>query len=185
MGRYDTGLKYDSGHKYDQLVAAPALTPMNAQDLSTTGPLLQADYDAIIAACDTILTKLGPFAVPLSPEERQSLMKQGPKSMEFVTGIKTLSDQIAPRLTSIVDLPGYTKDTGLCTQAFALNTKITQVAEVISDLLMAVGSDCMVTSLTIYRVLQALRDGTLNDNLRQLGRRFERVARTPAPPPTP
>ncbi len=185
MARFDEGHRYDSSVFFDTPDAGPPPTPMSQQDLSSTGPMPEADYDAIMDAFDIILTKLTPYAVPLSPEERQSLMKQGPKSMEFVTGMKTLSDQLAGRLASIVDLPGYAKDTGLCTQAFALNTKVLHVAEIISDLLMAAGSDCMVTSLTVYRLLQALRDGTLDDNLRQLGRRFERAARLPATPPTP
>lgn len=153
---------------------------MSQQDL-VSATLSQADYDAIMAALDDILDRISPFAIDLSPEERQALMKQGPKSLQFVEGIRTLATQNPDAVPSVVDMAEFNKDAALCAQLYAINTKATTVAEKLSDTLMATGSDCMTASLTIYRVLRALRLAGLDANLTDLGRRFERIARSQTP----
>ncbi len=185
MARYDSGIRYDSGARYDE--PEPQRTPpprhMSTQNL-ISGILSQADYDAIMAAFDTIITKLEPVAVDLSPEERQSLVKQGPKSMEFVNGIHTLAVQNPSAVPANIDMAEFTRDHTLCGQLATIDTKVTRVREIVGDSFMAVGSDCMNVALTNYRVMNAQRLGALDDNLRHLGRRFERVSRTlPAPTP--
>lgn len=181
MARYGFA-RYNSHARYDESAGPPSKL-MN-QNL-VQGTLTQADFDAVMAAFDTILTKL-PFAVELSPEERQALPKQGPKSLEFVTGMKTLANQNLSAVPSVVPLTEFNGDVTLCGQMFQLSLKGRQVFERISDTLMACGSDCFVAALLLYKVFRALGLPGLDANLDNLGRRFSRAGggSEPEPPPT-
>ena len=127
-----------------------------------------------MAAFDTIESKL-PFVKDLTPAERRSLVKMGPDSLSFVTGIQSLAAQNASSVPASVDLAEYNRDVALSQQMYQINQRIQGLAEKSSDTTMAVGSDSMVTSLIVYAVFQALgKAGALNINVAELGRRFRR-----------
>ena len=136
--------------------------------------LTPEDFNAIMAAFDLIESKL-PFIKDLTPDERRSLVKMGPDSLSFVTGVQSLAAQNTSSVPASVDLTEYNRDVALSQQMYQINQRIQALAEKSSDTTMAVGSDSMVTSLILYAVFQALgKAGALNINVAELGRRFRK-----------
>lgn len=162
---------------------------MPYQNLSATvsPDELQEIKDAIAA----LKAKL-PFLISLTNEERQRLFKMGDKSVAFVLNSRTAAQNNPNIFPSSLDLDEFDRDCQLVLALSEILTLLRQLTEEVDDTLVAVGSEAMSTSLTVYDYFKTAAKKTpglksvvdqLGDRFRGLGPRRARLAST-SPPPT-
>jgi hypothetical protein len=110
----------------------------------------EAAVTAAEAALDAQLQALAPFSTPLTAEDRQSLLKTGPKTFQFLELAYTLAGQ-NPALTSkSFDMAAFTADYQDAHGLLGLENKARQLLEMIADIRMAAGSDAAHYALEFY-----------------------------------
>ncbi|MEH1922050.1 hypothetical protein [Nostoc sp.] len=114
-----------------------------------TGSLSAQDIQEIKAALQKIQQKL-PFLVTLSAEERRKLVKMGDKSLAFVSNSVTAAQSNREILPATFDVEELVQDYQLATALTELLISMQQLTEQVDDTLMAVGSEVMTSSLTVY-----------------------------------
>jgi hypothetical protein len=108
-----------------------------------------SDLNEIKNAIATIQAKM-PFLVNLSIDERRRLYKMGDKRLAFVQNSLTAAKNNRGILPTSFDFDGYVKDCELATSLTDVLTSLLQLTEQVDDTLMAVGSEAMGSSLTVY-----------------------------------
>ncbi|MFH7027714.1 MAG: hypothetical protein ACHBN1_20525 [Heteroscytonema crispum UTEX LB 1556] len=146
-----------------------------------TGTLSPEDIQEIKAALQTIQKKL-PFLVTLSAEERRKLFKMGDKSLAFVNNSITAAQSNRDILPASFDLEEYLRDYQLAASLTELLTGLRQLTEQVDDTLLAVGSEAMSSSLTVYDYVKTAAKKTpgLKTLAEQLGERFKAIRSKPA-----
>lgn len=168
--------------------ANPNHTTTMTQDLASLG-ISEADWTVIDAALTTLEDKLGSKLLDLTTEQRSRLTKMGDKSEAFcrqalITGrlnvVKLPADAAADLTAEETDLADLDK-------LRPRLARLTAITEKTDDTEVALGSDIMVFSLTLYGILKAIGAGAGLDGLKsQMGTRFNRKPKSPPPnPPTP
>ncbi len=145
---------------------------MSYSNISAALP--QADVDAIKAAIVTINSKL-PFLISLTKDERKTLYKMGPKSIDFVQDSLRVAQNNTDIIPASFNTPEFAKDVNLAVPLSELALLIAQLNEKLSDTSMAVGSEAMRTSLEVYDYAKtaAKRKPGLKSVVDELGRRFK------------
>ncbi|BAY75973.1 hypothetical protein NIES25_24220 [Nostoc linckia NIES-25] len=146
-----------------------------------TGSLSAADIQEIRAALATIQAKL-PFLVTLSVEERRKLFKMGDKSLAFVNNSLTAAQTNREILPASFDVEEFVRDYQLAVTLTELLIGLRQLTEQVDDTLMAVGSEAMGSSLTVYDYVKTAAKKTpgLKSIAQQLGDRFKAMKSKPA-----
>jgi hypothetical protein len=121
--------------------------------------MVQADIDAVKGAIATINTKL-PFLITLDADERKSLFKLGPKSVDFVQDASAAAANFSNILPASFDKTEYGKDTALFKILADFKIQIDSLQEKIDNTYMAVGSEAMVASLEVYAYVHTAADRT-------------------------
>lgn len=136
--------------------------------------LSATDLRAIKAALTTIEDKL-PFLVNLTVEERRRLYKMGDRSLAFVSNSLTAAQSNPEILPASFDTDELARDYELATTLADLRLNLRQVTEKIDDTLIAVGSEAMASSLSVYDYVKAAakRQPGLKAVATQLGERFK------------
>ena len=124
------------------------------------------------------------FLVNLTPDQRKTLFKMGPKSVSYVQ----LALQVAKNNPGI--LPGnfnvaeFEKDVTLSADFVEIETVSTPLAEGISDTLMAVGSEAMKQANQVYDLVKvaAKSDSNMSGLAKQLGERYKGQGGKTIPP---
>jgi hypothetical protein len=149
-----------------------------------TGSLSPEDIQQIKAALQTIQKKL-PFLVTLSTEERRKLFKMGDKSLAFVNNSITAAQSNPDILPATFDLQEFVRDYQLATTLTEVLILLHQLSEQVDDTLLAVGSEAMSSSLTVYEYVKTAAKKTpgLKSLAEQLGDRFKAI-RSKAVKPT-
>jgi hypothetical protein len=151
--------------------------------------LTETDLQDIKAALATIEAKL-PFLVHLTVEERRKLFKMGNKSLAFVSNSLTAAQSNPDILPASFDLNEFSSDYQLATSLTEVHLRLQQLTEKVDDTLMAVSSEAMTSSLTVYDYVKTAAKKTpgLKAIADQLGDRFKasrfkapKEAPTPAP----
>ncbi len=152
---------------------------MPYQDISTT--LSEADMQAIKAAIKTIQQNL-PFLITLTVEERRKLFKMGDKSLAFVNNSLSAAQSNQNILPPSFNVEALVQDTQLAASLTEILILLRQLTEQVDDMLMAVGSEAMTSSLTIYDYVKTAAKKTpgLKMLAEQLGDRFK-ASRTQSP----
>ncbi|WYM01520.1 MAG: hypothetical protein ACSI46_20165 [Gloeotrichia echinulata DVL01] len=134
------------------------------------------DIQEIKAALQTIQKKL-PFLVTLSAEERRKLVKMGDKSLAFVNNSVTAAQSNREILPASFDVEEFVRDYQLATSLTEILTSMRQVSEQVDDTLLAVGSEAMTSSLTVYDYVKTAAKKTpgLKTVAEQLGERFKAI----------
>ena len=145
-----------------------------------TGTLSPADIQEIKAALQTVQKKL-PFLVTLSPEERRKLLKMGDKSLAFVKNSVSAAQSNRDILPASFDVEELVRDYELATTLTELLTSMRQLTEQVDDTLLAVGSEAMTSSLTVYDYVKTAAKKTpgLKTVAEQLGERFKAIRNKP------
>ncbi len=99
--------------------------------------LSQTDLDAILAAVETIQSKL-PFLVDLSPDERQSLPKFGDKSLAFVQRTHEITRQDDSFLPRSFDVDAFGRDVALHARLSTIAVALGRLSEHVDDTQMQV-----------------------------------------------
>lgn len=156
---------------------------MPYQDINAT--LSEADLQAIKQAIGTIQQKL-PFLITLSAEERKRLYKMGDKRLAFVQNSLNAAQSNRNILPASFDLEGFTNDYRLASSLTELLMSLRQLTEQVDDTLLAVGSEAMSNSLTVYDYVKTAAKKTpgLKAIAEQLGTLFKAIKTRPAKPPT-
>ncbi|BAZ00952.1 hypothetical protein NIES37_49500 [Tolypothrix tenuis PCC 7101] len=141
-----------------------------------TGSLSPQDIQEIKASLQTIQQKL-PFLITLSNEERRRLLKMGDKSLAFVNNSVTAAQSNRDILPASFDVEELVRDYQLATALTELLTSIRQLNEQVDDTLLAVGSEAMTSSLTVYDYVKTAAKKTpgLKTVAEQLGERFKAI----------
>lgn len=145
-----------------------------------TGTLSAADIQEIKAALQTVQQKL-PFLVTLSTEERRKLVKMGDKSLAFVNNSVTAAQSNREILPASFNVEELVRDYQLASTLTELLTLIKQLNEQVDDTLLAVGSEAMTGSLTVYDYVKTAAKKTpgLKTLADQLGERFKAIKGRP------
>jgi hypothetical protein len=138
------------------------------------------DIQEIKAALQTVQKKL-PFLITLSTEERRKLVKMGDKSLAFVNNSVTAAQSNREILPATFDVEELVRDYQLATALTELLISVQQLAEQVDDTLMAVGSEAMTSSLTVYDYVKTASKKTpgLKTVAEQLGERFKAIKGRP------
>ncbi len=147
--------------------------------------LTAADVQAVSDALATIRTKL-PFLVDLGLQEKRRLLKMGDGSRAFVEKALAVAQSNPQVFPPSFDVAEFARDWALWAQLGPLATQVTQLAELVDDTQIALGSDLMNAAVTAYGFLNQAEAGGLEEVRAELGRRFEKrssaAAATPAAP---
>ena len=148
-----------------------------------TGSLSPEDMQQIKAALQTIQKKL-PFLITLSTEERRKLFKMGDKSLAFVNNSITAAQSNPDILPASFDLEEFVRDYQLAATLTELLIALRQLSEQVDDTLLAVGSEAMSSSLTVYDYVKTAAKKTpgLKSLAEQLGDRFKAIRNKPVKP---
>jgi hypothetical protein len=146
-----------------------------------TATLSEKDIQEIKAALQTIEQKL-PFLITLSVEERRKLFKMGDKSLAFVKNSLTAAQSNRDILPASFDLDEFVRDYQLAATLTELLIGLRQLSEQVDDTLMAVSSEAMTSSLTVYDYVKTAAKKTpgLKTLAEQLGERFKAIKTKPA-----
>lgn len=141
-----------------------------------TGSLSSQDIQAIKVALQTVQEKL-PFLITLSNEERRSLVKMGDKSLAFVNNSITAAQSNRNILPATFDVEELVRDYQLATALTEVLISMRQITEQVDDTLLAVGSEAMSGSLTVYDYVKTAAKKTpgLKTVAEQLGERFKAI----------
>lgn len=151
---------------------------MAYQNIAAT--LSPQDIQEIKAALQTVQKKM-PFLITLSTEERRKLLKMGDKSLAFVNNSVTAAQSNREILPSTFDVEELVRDYQLAIALTELLISVQQLAEQVDDTLMAVGSEAMTSSLTVYDYVKTASKKTpgLKTVAEQLGERFKAIKGRP------
>ena len=143
--------------------------------------LTAADLQDIKTALATIETKL-PFLIHLTTEERRKLFKMGNKSLAFVNNSLTAAQSNPDILPASFDLNEFSSDYQLAATLSEVHLRLQQLTEKVDDTLMAVSSEAMTSSLTVYDYVKTVAKKTpgLKAIADQLSERFK-ASRSKAP----
>ncbi|MFN6562725.1 MAG: hypothetical protein RMY28_023425 [Nostoc sp. ChiSLP01] len=143
-----------------------------------TGSLSPQDIQEIKAALQKVQQKL-PFLVTLSADERRKLVKMGDKSLAFVNNSITAAQSNREILPATFDVDELVRDYQLATALTELLISMQQLTEQVDDTLMAVGSEAMTGSLTVYDYVKTASKKTpgLKTVAEQLGERFKAIGK--------
>ncbi|MBD2499371.1 hypothetical protein [Anabaena azotica] len=146
-----------------------------------TASLSAEDIKEIKAAMATIQAKL-PFLITLSVEERRKLFKMGDKSLAFVNNSLTAAQSNRDILPASFDVEEFVRDYQLAVTLTELLMGLQQLTEQVDDTLLAVGSEAMGSSLTVYDYVKTAAKKTpgLKTLAEQLGERFKAMKSKPA-----
>ncbi|MEH2435807.1 MAG: hypothetical protein V7K25_16415 [Nostoc sp.] len=149
---------------------------MAYQNIAAT--LSPQDIQEIKAALQTVQKKM-PFLITLSTEERRKLVKMGDKSLAFVNNSVTAAQSNREILPATFDVEELVRDYQLATALTELLISMQQLTEQVDDTLMAVGSEAMTSSLTVYDYVKTASKKTpgLKTVAEQLGERFKAIGR--------
>jgi hypothetical protein len=147
---------------------------MAYQNINAT--LSEKDIQEIKAALQIIQQKL-PFLITLSSQERRKLFKMGDKSLAFVNNSLTAAQSNRDILPASFDVEEFVRDYQLANSLTELLLGLRQLTEKVDDTLLAVGSEAMSSSLTVYDYVKTAAKKTpgLKTLAEQLGDRFKAI----------
>jgi len=116
-----------------------------------------------------------PFMINLSPEERKSFRKMGPKSVDYVNDCLLGANQFTTSLSADFPLNEYSKDVTLINKLYPIFVASQTLTEALNDTLLALSSDAMKEADEVYESLKsaAKRDANAKALVQQIALRFK------------
>jgi hypothetical protein len=148
--------------------------------------LTDATVTTILAKIDEIRALL-PFAIGLTPGERQSLPKMRQPSSYFVEDALNSAQQNPNFVPPYLDVAEGRKDLALFRQLTRVLVPMQQLFEAADDTTLAVGSEAYTGMLTYYNsAKRAAKDGVPGADavVNALKVRFAQAASSPSTPPS-
>ena len=113
------------------------------------------DEADIIAAIQTLQTKLLPYLITLTPSERQELPKMGDKTLAFVTKAAEFMAQNPNLVPSYVDVAELDVDLKAVAQLRGFHNQLFEFTKGLDDTMMQAGSEAYTAALFFYRAVRA------------------------------
>lgn len=183
--RYDSGLHYDTpGLRWDGFQP----TTIMPDDNRISAALTPADKAAILAKIAECVALI-PFAVNLTPEEKQSLPSIGVERAGMIDAFLEEMQAHPELIPSYVNLSETIKDIALFRNVTPLFSASSGLCERFSDVLKALGADILGNFLPFYANVREARRRNVpgaDTVYNRLSPFFARGPRTPStPPPNP
>ena len=127
-----------------------------------------------------------PFLITLNATERRRLFKMGDKRLVFVQTSLSTAQSNRNILPASFDLDGFKNDYRLAATLAEVEMLLSQLTEQVDDTLLAVGSEAMTSSLTVYDYVKTAAKKTpgLKGIAEQLGTLFRAIRSRSAKPAT-
>ena len=150
---------------------------MSYQNISES--VSDENFKAIKQAINVIAEKL-PFLITLSTDEKRSLTKLGPKSLDFVRECIVVTENYPEILPTGLDTKELAKDSKLFEQLSELKMLLNSLNEKVNDTTIAVGNEAMKASLSVYDYVKAAAKtiAGLKSVAQSLFERFKRAKKT-------
>ncbi|WP_037575754.1 hypothetical protein [Sporocytophaga myxococcoides] len=122
------------------------------------------------------IESLLPFLISLSIEERQSLTKLGPKSVDFVGDANETVKTFPFIMPPTFDKSEFGRDSDLTKILITIKMGVDSLQQKLDDTLMEVGSEAMTSALEVYAQVQLQKDSVpgLRSAYEKLKARFVR-----------
>jgi hypothetical protein len=139
------------------------------------------------SAIDTSLTSLegttGKFAVPLTPDQKNGLVKPGNNYTPLIDKAARVPDQFPQIFPPTFSIPEFKKDLTLRADLTAFRDRLIKLSESIDNTLFAVNSDCFAETLKVYGFVEANKDAVpgINQLAGEMETFFSRSSRAAAP----
>lgn len=145
--------------------------------------LSDQDMQEIKQAIDLIQAKL-PFLITLSVDERKRLYKMGDKRIAFVQNSLSAAQSNPNILPASFDLKGFNQRYQMAVRLNEVLMRVQQLHEQVDDTVLAMGSEAMGHSLTVYDYVKTAAKKTpgLKGIAEQLGTLFKAM-RNKSPKP--
>jgi hypothetical protein len=109
-------------------------------------------------AITQIVTALKPYLQPLTPQERQDMLKMGDKTVAFVQKTRDYAAQNPAFVPAFVSLPDFKIDADALLGLAPLRQQLESLALDTDSTLMVAGSDAYAEALTIYKNIKFLAE---------------------------
>jgi len=149
----------------------------------TIAPEVKTAIDASVA---DLKTKLQPYIIALTPDERHSLPKMSDKSIAFVNKALNYAASNPEFVPPFLDLNEMTKDISAVETLNGIANALAQITTGLDDTIMLAGSEAYVASLSYYNsVKQAVKRDIPNAKAiaEDLSERFNPRSKKPEPAP--
>ena len=125
-----------------------------------------------------------PFLISLTASEKKSLVKLGPKSVDFVGDCANVASNYPQILPAGFDGTELAKDSLLFEQLSEIKMLLNSLNEKINDTTVAVGNEAMKSSLTVYDYVKtaAKSQPGLKSVAEDLQKRFKGQGKKQTPP---
>ena len=152
-----------------------------------SGSFSEADFAAILAAYQTLKTKLGALLKPLTAEQKRRLVKMGEQALPYAELSLELARAHPEKLPPTLRLAEYESDWTLYRQIVTLQTAQAEVASILAGGSAAARSDLMSGFREHYAYLQRFdADPAIQATVAKLAEFFAKnPPATPNPPPPP
>lgn len=97
-------------------------------------------------------------SISLTPTERHSILKMGPRSLAFVEKAHEFAEQNPSLRPPYLNMTAFDEDFGDAHNLWGLLSIATQIQEMISDTAMAAGSDAYYHALDFYKYVKTLAE---------------------------
>jgi hypothetical protein len=102
-----------------------------------------------------ILTTIQPFVTALTPQERQSMLKMGDKSLAFVEKAHAYAHDNSNLVPSFLDMTAFDVDFTDTHGLWSILILVKQLQETLEDTVMTAGSEAYHAALAFYHNTQA------------------------------
>lgn len=125
------------------------------------------------------ISKQMPFLISLTPKERSSILKLGPKSADFASDAAVAAKGFPKILPESFQKEEFQKDSALFANLTEIAMELDALQEKVNDTLLAVGSEAMSEALEVYAYVQTAAPKTpgLKSVAEKLKERFKRQSR--------
>ena len=115
------------------------------------------------------------FLVNLTPRQRKTLFKMGPKSVGFVQLALQIAKNNPQIIPSSFNISEFEKDVNLSVDFVEIESVSKPLAEGISDTLLAVGTEAMAQANKVYDLVKvaAKSDANMDELRKQLAERYK------------
>jgi hypothetical protein len=118
-------------------------------------PIPETAIQQIRQQISGILTTLQPFVTALTPQERQSLLKMGDKSLTFVEKAHDYAHDNPNLVPGFLDMTAFDVDFADAHGLWSVLTLVKQLQETLEDTVMVAGSEAYHGALAFYHNTQA------------------------------
>lgn len=113
-----------------------------------------ADDAAIVAAINTLVSKLQPYLSTLTDEERKGGLKMGARDVSFIQKADAYGAQYSTQIPAFISLPNLKEDVGAINKLNEYLRPLATLQRSVEDTIMLAGSEAMEAALLVYAAIK-------------------------------